>query len=278
MLDFTRAQWGARPAAYVNGLDWGKVAHLIVHYPGSTGTIGTDVAELGRWLRGWQDYHMDVKGWSDLAYNVAVDQLGRVWEGRGWDRRDGATAGMGGVSFSILAMVGNTQQPSDAMKATILRLFAEGNRRAPAARRGWHSAYSSTSCPGDALRNWGKAGWPAPADPLVAVTPAPVPKPAPAVPDWPLDNGCHSHGRNAYFGPREPLTRVQSVSGYYTHGADLRRWQQRMADRGWRITPTGHYDDATARVATAFQREKDLPADGKVGPATWMAAWTSPVT
>lgn len=277
MYDLTRANWGARPTKYTR-LDWARVRHLILHYPGELGAFGTDQAAIARAMRRWQDFHIDTRRWTDIAYNVAVDQAGRVWEGRGFDRRDGATSGMGGVSFSVLAILGNNEQPSDAMKAGILRVFAEANRRTPAAARSIHSRFVSTSCPGDALRRWGNAGFPAPATPQPDV-PAPAPKPATTeAPAFPLAAGCHSHGRDAYFGPRYPLKNARSVSGYYTHREDLRAWQQRMADRKWRITPDGYYGDETERVVRAFQREKGLSVDGVIGAATWAAAWTSPVT
>ena len=35
--------------------------------------------------RGWQTFHMKTRGWSDIAYNIAVDLAGEVWELRGWD-------------------------------------------------------------------------------------------------------------------------------------------------------------------------------------------------
>ncbi|WP_201296764.1 N-acetylmuramoyl-L-alanine amidase [Nocardiopsis sp. FR26] len=64
----------------------------------------------------------------------------------------------------------------------------------------------------------------------------------------------------------------------YTAHTSARTWQQRMKDRGWTITVDGKYGPASARVCLAFQKEKRLTADGIVGPDTWRAAWTSPVT
>ena len=115
-----------------------------------------------------------------------------------------------------------------------------------------------------------------PAEELVVTTP----KPAPAVsaPDWPLDNGCHSHGKNAYFGPRYPMSNLRSVSGYYSHSGDLKAWQQQMKNRGWRIDVTGHYDELTERACRLFQKEKGLTVDGAIGRNTWNAAWLEPVT
>ena len=60
--------------------------------------------------------------------------------------------------------------------------------------------------------------------------------------------------------------------------ANVRRWQAQMAKRGWRIKTTGTFDAASDQVCRKFQAEKDLDQDGKVGPATWAAAWTAPVT
>ncbi|QYW07176.1 endolysin [Microbacterium phage Jannah] len=93
--------------------------------------------------------------------------------------------------------------------------------------------------------------------------------PAAAAPAYPLPWG-------SYFGPKSGPR--ESVSGFYSHREDLRRWQQRMRDRGWTINPDGLYGDQTGDVAEAFQREKGLTVDRKIGPATWAAAWTAPVT
>lgn len=113
----------------------------------------------------------------------------------------------------------------------------------------------------------------------VTPTPAPAPAPAPSgpvviapgvpAPPYPLPAGY-------YFGPKAGP--VQSVSGYFSHRDDLRTWQQRMADRGWTITADGLYGPQTAGVAHDFQVEKHLTVDSLIGPQTWAAAWTEPVT
>ncbi len=98
-----------------------------------------------------------------------------------------------------------------------------------------------------------------------------------AAPPFPLPRG-------SYFGPEGGPR--GSVSGYHSNREHLRYWQQRMRDRGWDITPDGLYgrkgdripQGQTADVARAFQRRKGLVADGLIGPATWDAAWTAPLT
>lgn len=113
--------------------------------------------------------------------------------------------------------------------------------------------------------------------PLTTAKLWPVAKPAIVAPAFPLSPGW-------YFGPESGP--FNSVSGYHGHRADLRRWQQRMADRGWKITVDGWYGPIgaksptgnTAGVAYAFQAEKGLTADKLIGPETWGAAWSEPIT
>ncbi|MEE2040167.1 N-acetylmuramoyl-L-alanine amidase [Nocardiopsis sp. CT-R113] len=64
----------------------------------------------------------------------------------------------------------------------------------------------------------------------------------------------------------------------YTAHSSVRTYQQRMRDRGWSIGVDGQYGPASARVTRQFQQEKRLGVDGIVGPDTWAAAWTAPVT
>lgn len=61
-------------------------------------------------------------------------------------------------------------------------------------------------------------------------------------------------------------------------GGDVRTWQTQMASRGWPITPNGSYDADSEHICRQFQREKGIDVTGDVGPATWRAAWTAPVT
>jgi len=163
---------------------------------------------------------------------------------------------------------------------------------------GYHSQVYATACPGPFVVDhidWivdraneiragkttgggGSQTAPKPGKPAPAPAPSHVkPEKAPAFPlpsDW-------------YFGPESGPQ--ESVSGEHANRfgtvdelrAMLWRWQQRMEDRGWSL-PTygsdGRYGDETARVVRAFQKEKGLVVDGLIGPATWAAAWTEPVT
>jgi murein L,D-transpeptidase YcbB/YkuD len=84
--------------------------------------------------------------------------------------------------------------------------------------------------------------------------------PAPTAPGWP--------GRYLRYTPGKPLMR----------GDDVRSWQAQMQARGWRLEVDGLYGPASATACRRFQAEKHLGTDGVVGPVTWAAAWTMPVT
>lgn len=113
--------------------------------------------------------------------------------------------------------------------------------------------------------------------------PAPKPKPAKSAPVKTAPAPRFPLPRGWYFGPQSGP--VYSVSGMRQRRADgkpghrgLQAWQARMAARGWTITADGRYGDQTERVARAFQAEKDLTVDGKIGAETWAAAWQAEVT
>ena len=64
----------------------------------------------------------------------------------------------------------------------------------------------------------------------------------------------------------------------FTQGHGTAQWQGQMAARGWSLAVDDMYGPASANVCTQFQREKGLQVDGIVGPETWGAAWTAPIT
>ena len=60
--------------------------------------------------------------------------------------------------------------------------------------------------------------------------------------------------------------------------ANVAKWQEKMGQRGWILPATGTFGRQSDRVCRRFQQEKGLTVDGKVGPITWDATWTAPVT
>jgi hypothetical protein len=64
----------------------------------------------------------------------------------------------------------------------------------------------------------------------------------------------------------------------FTEHPSAATWQGQMAARGWAIAVDGCYGPASAQVCRQFQGEKGLTVDGIVGPDTWEASWSAPIT
>lgn len=61
-------------------------------------------------------------------------------------------------------------------------------------------------------------------------------------------------------------------------GEPVRTMQRRLLARGWNIGVDGEFGPQTERIVRGFQKDKGLVVDGEVGPVTWGALWTAPVT
>jgi peptidoglycan hydrolase-like protein with peptidoglycan-binding domain len=59
----------------------------------------------------------------------------------------------------------------------------------------------------------------------------------------------------------------------------LRKWQERMRERGWTSIgkADGVFGGKTERVVKGWQRTVKITVDGKVGPKTWPTPWTRPM-
>jgi peptidoglycan hydrolase-like protein with peptidoglycan-binding domain len=85
--------------------------------------------------------------------------------------------------------------------------------------------------------------------------------------------------------PPPPIGSVPAWPGRYLvlttppmQGADIRTWQAQMQSRGWHIGIDGWYGLESLSTCKSFQSEKGLVVDGVVGPTTWSACWSAPIT
>ncbi|MBA2614204.1 MAG: M15 family metallopeptidase [Actinobacteria bacterium] len=86
--------------------------------------------------------------------------------------------------------------------------------------------------------------------------------------------------------PKKPGKKAPTFPGYdmdrerYSRKEDdnVRLFQERLAERGWNLDPTGKFNQATEQIVRAFQREKRLFVDGVVGKNTWRLIWEADIT
>lgn len=252
----SRKEWGARtPKQGISPLSGTR--GVKVHYTGSHVPVSLAHSQCDNAVRGIQNGHMDDNGWSDIGYSAVVCRHGYVYVGRGPNKLPAANGeGLNSSHYAVCGLVGSSgfTTPSDEMLNGIrdaiewLRKEGEAGNEIKGHRDGY-----ATTCPGAKLYAWVKKGAPRPG----GSTPA-----KPSKPSTPSK------------APKFPGTVLIAVMR--GHGA--RTWQAQMRKRGWSIAVDDVYGHGSEAVCRAFQKEKHLTVDGKVGPKTWSATWNASVT
>lgn len=151
-----RSAWTRTESAAVP-MDGSRIEGVVVHYPGTPGRLAHETdQQIARRLESYSVMHTRQKGWKDIAYNVAVDARGNLWTLRGVSKQPGAngTSAANRAYGAVLALVGNDEQPTEAMVRGILYAVRLYDVRYPGRVKAVspHSRFKSTTCPGDALR------------------------------------------------------------------------------------------------------------------------------
>lgn len=148
-----------------------KLDKVVIHWGGNTDPDGSDNVPSTEYemaiLRGWQRYHMDRRGWTDIAYCAAVGNTGDTYRLQG-ENRNGATSGdidddgikEGSEAYAIVWIGGTRGTPTEAayraMAGLIYDIFDE-HGEVPVTV---HSDHKATACPGDDWRAWvARRGW-----------------------------------------------------------------------------------------------------------------------
>jgi hypothetical protein len=122
-----RSAWttAARGGSQLTG---SKLVGIAVHWPGTTSNAyGVESAsKVAARLRGWWDYHVNTRGWSDIGYNMAIDQAGRVWDLRGLSRVGAHCASDANPDanhewIGVLFVLGDEERPT----AEMIRAFQD---------------------------------------------------------------------------------------------------------------------------------------------------------
>ena len=165
MAYYSRSSWTSAPKGGVKLAGSGRTMTTIyIHYPGAGGTIGrASTAATRKRLEGYRRQHKIANGWADIAYNVAVDQSGNVWELRGIDRQSGANGGTTSNRHgqAILVLVGNDEAPTPECILGIqdaVRRIRAAHPKATRMRGHQQSPDASTECPGSRLMSLVRSG------------------------------------------------------------------------------------------------------------------------
>jgi hypothetical protein len=155
----TRAQAGLRPPKQVNKGNLNKPS--TGHWNGPTVTVGGNAVfshdKCAAIWRGIQSFHMNTRGWNDIAYNFGICQHGYVFEGRGLNVRNGANGTNEGnkTSHCLMMMAGPGNPFNTAEKAAFRDCvkYVADHTDAPYSALG-HRDWHSTECPGGARYDW----------------------------------------------------------------------------------------------------------------------------
>jgi len=121
-----------------------------LHWGGAGSTIRMH-ADCKRIWRAWQDFHMDTRGWVDIAYTMGFCQHGWVFAGRGYGVR---TAGQGtnrgnDISYAFCHINEVGKGPTQAALDAATWLVADARAHGGAGKRVWpHWYWHPTGCPG----------------------------------------------------------------------------------------------------------------------------------
>lgn len=276
MILISRTQWGARRPKYRNVADLSRPS--TAHWNGPTLTVGGqstwDHSKCASLVRGIQNFHMDSRGWSDIAYNFLVCPHGYVFEGRGLNVINGANGTNTGnkTSHAICTLAGEGNPFPDSEKQAYRDAvgYISAHTRAPNDCIG-HRDHKATACPGDERYHWVHAGMPG------GSAPAPTPTPAPSTPSSPstLEYDMDTIDlRNAH------VTVVRGRHVDNLQGLLIATWAVVVGVRphisgmyvgGGYSLPDGIAGPSTKAALVAFQQHVGLNADAICGPKTWKA-------
>lgn len=148
-----RAEWGARSPNATTALHAPR--GVTIHWVGpGTGPFTHDrcAAKVGA----IQDFHMDSRGWADIAYTAMVCPHGYVFEGRSVGVRTAANGTDAGNAewYAVCALVGQGDPTPPALLSGLNDAIAWLRACGAGPAVNGHRDHKMTACPGDHLYAW----------------------------------------------------------------------------------------------------------------------------
>jgi hypothetical protein len=141
-----REAWGARDPI-VSRMDRHEIDEITIHHGGGNGAPNGPAQ-----FRSWQSWHMDGRGWGDIAYHYIVGKDGRVYTAR-----DSRYAGDTGTNYDpathlLIVVEGNFEvdHPSQVQLDTLTAVvaWAVDEWKVPLDEISGHRDHAATLCPG----------------------------------------------------------------------------------------------------------------------------------
>lgn len=232
-----RAGWGARSPKETPSTNFNPTGGSVLHWEGVGVPDVLDHSKCDDEVRKIQSYHMDTRGWNDIAYNFLVCCHGYVYEGRGIGKRSAANHNdTDNYNSYAICYIGDgtpeiTSEGSVGMRDAVnyVRSKGAGKNVRP------HSALVATQCPGNKIRD------------LISKSFFNVASP-------PVGDG-YKH------------TTIKRGSS----GRDVFHLQSLLKKWGAPISATGGFGSNTHHWFVHFQKSHGLVADGVCGSLSWRA-------
>jgi hypothetical protein len=232
----TRDQAGLRAPKSISRNVSAESGGVALHYGGPAANLEGHLDCVAQW-RGWQRFHMDSRGWADIAYTMGVCDHGYVFAGRGAGVRTAAQGtNDGNQRYYAVCWLGGagevpTQEALDAFEWAVLNLRKTGAGKSVRP----HKSFHSTSCPG---------------------------------PELAALAGCLD-GKD--ISVPAAGDRVLGLTDPPMHGQDVLNVQNFLNSLGNMLKLDGSYGPATAKVVQKFKDNRGITERGW-GPLCWARA------
>lgn len=155
----SRSGWGARPpTARPVPLIPAKIDTVVFHYTAADADQREHHTECAGRVKGIQNFHMDQRGWNDIAYNFVVCKHGTIYEARGLEAKSAATGEANSHTLAVCFLGADKAGRDDVTAAGRSALVSVTRwirlRRPTAKKNAGHRDFMSTTCPGDELYNY----------------------------------------------------------------------------------------------------------------------------
>lgn len=150
----SRKEWGARDAKAFQPNPLSESSVVFIHHSAASGRKVDTFAEQCATIRGIQDFHMNSRGWDDIAYSYVVFQpRGGIHEARAFEARTYHHVPAAQLDHNTgngaICVVGNLNVEGVARNTRYV--IEELARLFPGRNLGGHRDVNQTDCPGDHL-------------------------------------------------------------------------------------------------------------------------------